>query len=103
MLLYSTMIVYLIKNLVNDKNYVGLTTRNIKVRWYEHVKKSKKSNLSDISLHKDIFLYGKNNFKIEVLKEIIQDLFSLNKSDNSDSIKKGTPPVKKEQRETVHA
>jgi len=69
------MIVYLITNLVNNKKYVGLTTRNIKVRWYEHIKKSKQSNLSNISLHKDIFIYGKNNFKIEVLEECL----SINK------------------------
>jgi len=75
MLIYSTMIVYLITNLVNNKKYVGLTTRNIKVRWYEHIKKSKQSNLSNISLHKDIFIYGKNNFKIEVLEECL----SINK------------------------
>jgi group I intron endonuclease len=63
------MIVYLITNLVSDKKYVGLTTRDIKIRWYEHVKKSKQSNLSDLSLHKDIFIHGKKNFRIDILRE----------------------------------
>ncbi len=68
MLIYSIMIVYLITNLVNDKKYVGITRRELKVRWYEHVKKSKQKNLSDASLHKDISIFGKNNFKIDVLE-----------------------------------
>ena len=33
------MYVYLITNTLNDKKYIGQTKRNLKERWYEHLKK----------------------------------------------------------------
>lgn len=87
------MVIYLITNLINNKKYVGLTKRNVKVRWYEHVKKSKSKNLSELSLHHDISLYGKNNFNFEVLKECssISELCEFEKIyiKELDSIKNG--------------
>ena len=60
--------VYLITNLVNDKRYVGITTRSLKQRWYEHVS----NKLSYVSvLRKAISKYGKENFSIQLLEELL--------------------------------
>jgi hypothetical protein len=32
--------IYLITNKINDKKYVGLTTRSIEIRWKEHCRHS---------------------------------------------------------------
>jgi group I intron endonuclease len=65
------MIVYCIKNKVNEKEYVGLTTRNIKSRWKQHVYESKKENSWEWNtpLGNAIKKYGEENFDVFVLKE----------------------------------
>lgn len=56
------MIVYVIKNTLNDKVYVGQTTRPIKDRWKQHVRCSKKHNYP---ISRAILKHGKENFTIE--------------------------------------
>lgn len=55
--------IYLIENDINDKKYVGLTSRNIEIRWKEHLR----SNSQKID--KAIQVLGKEHFSIKVLEE----------------------------------
>ena len=71
------MYVYLITNTLNDKKYVGQTKRNLKERWYEHLKKSNNIKINKLSLKNDIILLGKEYFKLEILKEC-SSLIELN-------------------------
>lgn len=56
-------IIYLIENDINDKKYVGLTTRNISIRWREHLRHS------DQYIDKAIQKYGREHFSIIELEE----------------------------------
>lgn len=62
-------IVYLITNLVNNKKYVGITTRTIKIRWNEHVQDALNSKRKRCVLRNAIVKYGRDNFKIESIAE----------------------------------
>jgi len=57
------MVVYLITNMVNGKQYVGQTIQNPKARWYRHVS----TNTYGTAIGSAIEKYGKENFKFEVL------------------------------------
>ena len=59
--------VYLITNLINDKVYVGLTKRDIKLRWAEHVQFSTYPNKRGIVLYHAIRKYGKESFDVATL------------------------------------
>ena len=60
--------VYLITNLINGKRYVGITSRPLRLRWNEHV--SNKIKYVSV-LRRAITKYGKENFSITLLEEII--------------------------------
>lgn len=64
-------IVYKITNLVNNKIYIGQTSKSIKSRWYGHCAASQNQTLIARSIKK----YGKDNFKIEEL------MYAFNKED----------------------
>lgn len=53
-------VVYLITNTINNKKYIGITTRNISDRFKEHCK-------ANSYIGRAIRKYGENNFSIEVL------------------------------------
>ncbi len=55
---------YCITNLLNTKQYIGITTQTINIRWSEHLSRSKYSH-SKSAIHSAIRKYGKENFKIE--------------------------------------
>ena len=57
--------IYMIKNLINGKRYIG-KSKNIKRRWYEH-KSSSSMQYSD--LKHDIKKFGIEKFKLEILEE----------------------------------
>jgi group I intron endonuclease len=65
------MIVYCIKNKVNEKEYIGLTTRKLQNRWKQHIYESKRENSWEWNtpLRNAIKKYGEENFEVFVLKE----------------------------------
>lgn len=60
--------IYKIVNLVNNKVYVGQTTRTLEERYREHINHAK-SHDRDNSLYKAMNKYGYENFKISTLEE----------------------------------
>lgn len=54
---------YLITNLINGKQYVGVTSRSIKTRWKQHIYQSRTTPKG--SLAKAIIKYGAEAFSIE--------------------------------------
>jgi group I intron endonuclease len=63
------MTVYLITNTMNGKQYVGITTRKVKFRWYEHVRDAKWHRRPTL-LAKAIRKYGADAFTIQALIEL---------------------------------
>ena len=64
--------IYVIKNLINSKSYVGKTTYSVDKRWKEHCYDYKKT---DINQHRPLYnamqKYGIENFKISILEDDI--------------------------------
>lgn len=59
--------IYKITNLINGKNYIGITKRNPKIRFNEHF-----SNKKEI-LYKAKEKYGKENFSLEIIENNIPE------------------------------
>ena len=57
------MLVYWVRNIVNDKLYIGQTSTPLERRWYMHTW----DNNSNSLLHRAILKHGKENFKIETI------------------------------------
>lgn len=57
--------IYVITNLINGKQYVGQTSRNIDTRYYEHCYDDRSTS----AIHLAIVKYGVSNFKLEELEE----------------------------------
>ena len=60
------MIIYQIRNLVNDKTYIGKTKKSAKERLHRHFWNAK--NGHDTYLYKSIRKYGESSFIIEVIE-----------------------------------
>ena len=58
------MIIYKITNKINNKVYIGLTTRTLKYRWSTHITESKNLN-NQKHLYRAMRKYGIENFTIE--------------------------------------
>jgi group I intron endonuclease len=65
------MLIYCIKNTINNKEYVGLTTRSLEDRWKQHVYESNKQSSWEWNtpLGNAIKKYGKDSFQVFVLEE----------------------------------
>ena len=65
------MLVYCIKNTVNNKEYIGLTTRTLEKRWKQHIYESNKQDSWEWNtpLGNAIKKYGKDSFQVFVLEE----------------------------------
>lgn len=63
----TTGIVYLVKNTVNGKSYVGMSSRTLHERWYDHVQNAKRGSM--LPLHCAIRKYGASAFELSVLQE----------------------------------
>ena len=72
-------IIYKITNTINNKIYIGQTTRNIPERWREH--KSKSAPSDGTYLHNAIAKYGEKNFIIEEIDNCPDDLLNDKESE----------------------
>ena len=68
--------IYIIKNNINEKVYIGQTTQKPEDRFKQHLKllKTNKKQL----IHKAIKKYGKENFYFEILQTNIESIKKLN-------------------------
>lgn len=64
-------IIYIIKNKINDKVYIGQTNHTLEDRWKYHKKASKDKNKTKYKIYKAINKYGIDNFYCEVVEENI--------------------------------
>lgn len=60
--------IYKITNLINEKIYIGLTTKTLDDRFCGH-KKASRCDKPRYAIHKAIKKYGEHNFTIELLEE----------------------------------
>lgn len=63
--------IYVIKNDINDKVYVGQTIHTLKMRFSQHLKKSMIDNNPYRKLYNAIRKYGKEHFFIELVEDNI--------------------------------
>ena len=70
------MLVYCIKNTVNNKEYIGLTTRTLEKRWKQHIYESNKQDSWEWNtpLGNAIKKYGKDSFQVFVLEECSSEI-----------------------------
>lgn len=61
------MFIYVITNIINNKKYIGLTTKTIKERFSQHCRIS--DSECGFYIHSAMRKYGKENFKIEQIDE----------------------------------
>lgn len=64
--------VYLILNIINNKKYIGSTTRSFKLRWGDHIKQLKGNYHTNKHLQSSWNKYGAKNFKFLIV-EILED------------------------------
>lgn len=60
--------IYLIRNTINNKVYIGQST-DIERRWVEHKRKYSLEKNKNIILYKAFKKYGLDNFSFEILEE----------------------------------
>lgn len=73
------MIIYKITNKVNNKVYIGLTTRTVNERFEEHIERAKNSK-HKYYIHNAMNKYGINNFSIEEI-DSCDDINELKKKE----------------------
>lgn len=71
--------IYIVKNIVNNKVYIGKTSRGVQTRWTEHLRDSENK---DFLLYRAIRKYGAENFSLEILEEtefeLEREMFYIN-------------------------
>lgn len=68
-------IVYKITNTINQKIYIGITTRSLSQRWAEHCKEARSN--SQKAIHRAIRKYHVENFQKEIIDNSSQSLEEL--------------------------
>lgn len=61
--------IYIIKNFVNDKVYIGKTIESIEVRFQEHKKNCNRENCKDRPLYRAMNKHGIDKFYVELLEK----------------------------------
>jgi group I intron endonuclease len=61
--------IYVIKNLINGKEYVGKTFSTVEKRFKQHLIDSRKKRCENRPLYSAIRKYGEDNFEYESLGE----------------------------------
>lgn len=61
--------IYVIKNDINSKVYIGQTIRNLDIRFKEHCRNKCSKNELNMLIKKAILKYGKEHFHIELIEE----------------------------------
>ena len=64
-------LIYIIKNTVNDKVYIGQTTLSLEDRWKSHLKPSVHKTRGTYKIYNAMNKYGKENFYVELLEDDI--------------------------------
>ena len=64
-------LIYIIKNSINNKVYIGQTTLSMEDRWKTHLKPSVSKQRSSYKIYNAMNKYGKENFYCELLEENI--------------------------------
>ena len=87
------MYIYEIRNLVNNKRYIGQTISSLENRWYSHKRMLNKHKHFNIKLQRDWDVYGKDNFKCLIIKKV-KDISNLDRLEQKyinkfDTIKNG--------------
>lgn len=67
--------IYQIRNIVNDKKYIGMTTRNVEIRKLDHIKtyNDTKSRMYNFKLYRAMRKYGCDKFEFSVIEECSND------------------------------
>ena len=60
--------IYIIKNKINNKVYIGQTIQEVKERFKQHLKPSTRKTRGSYKIYNAMNKYGKDNFYIEVLE-----------------------------------
>lgn len=86
-------LIYIIRNKINDKVYIGQTCNSIRERFLQHTKPSVVKKRGTYKLYNAISKYGKENFYYELLEENIDSDDADNKEiyyiDKYDSYENG--------------
>lgn len=61
--------IYIIQNNINDKVYIGQTTRTVEIRWNEHIRCAKSIRKSKSKLYQAMAKIGIEHFEIKTLFE----------------------------------
>lgn len=61
--------IYKITNIINQKSYIGLTTRTVEERWQEHLR-AMQNYKEKRPLYSALYKYGISNFTVETIEEI---------------------------------
>jgi group I intron endonuclease len=61
--------IYKITNTINNKVYIGQTTRTLTERFKEHLRNCNTESKKTMHLYSAMNIYGKENFSISLLEE----------------------------------
>lgn len=67
--------IYQIKNVINNKKYIGMTTRSVEIRKKDHLKSfdNRKSRMYNFKLYQAMRKYGFDNFEFSIIEECDND------------------------------